>query len=92
MCTVLQDLTNIQPKRPNWDLKRDLDKKLARLEPATQAAIATLIRKRLQGSSAAGAGSVVTEVEGAELAAQMQFAGDAAAGGLPGDSDDSDDE
>ncbi|KAG8733708.1 hypothetical protein FRC11_003863 [Ceratobasidium sp. 423] len=43
------DLTNIAPKRPNWDLKRDLDKKLVKLERQTQRAIHTLIRQRLSG-------------------------------------------
>ncbi|EGG12702.1 uncharacterized protein MELLADRAFT_30094, partial [Melampsora larici-populina 98AG31] len=37
------DLTKIQPKKPNWDLKRDLLKKMSKLEPVTQAAFATLI-------------------------------------------------
>ncbi|KAL4246079.1 mRNA splicing factor Cwf18-like protein [Abortiporus biennis] len=41
------DLFNIAPKRPNWDLKRDMDKKLAKLERQTQEAIHTLIRQRL---------------------------------------------
>jgi len=41
------DLHNIAPKRPNWDLKRDLDKKLAKLERQTQEAVHTLIRQRL---------------------------------------------
>jgi coiled-coil domain-containing protein 12 len=35
---------NIAPKRPNWDLKREMEKKLARLERQTQQAIHTLIR------------------------------------------------
>jgi coiled-coil domain-containing protein 12 len=47
----LQDLTNIQPKKPNWDLKRDLDKRLAKLEPKTESAIAHLIRKSTQQGS-----------------------------------------
>lgn len=34
---------NIAPKRPNWDLKRETEKKLARLERKTQEAIHTLI-------------------------------------------------
>lgn len=42
------DLTNIQPKKPNWDLKRDLEKRLDKLRPRTQAAINTLIRKLYQ--------------------------------------------
>ncbi|KAI0807891.1 mRNA splicing factor [Fomes fomentarius] len=41
------DLFNIAPKRPNWDLKRELDKKLSRLERKTQESIHTLIRQRL---------------------------------------------
>ncbi|KAF9532154.1 cwf18 pre-mRNA splicing factor-domain-containing protein [Crepidotus variabilis] len=41
------DVFNIAPKRPNWDLKRELDKKLAKLEWRTQEAIHTLIRQRL---------------------------------------------
>ena len=42
-----QDLFNIAPKRPNWDLKRELDKKLAKLERKTQESIHTLIRAYL---------------------------------------------
>ncbi|TFK30108.1 mRNA splicing factor [Coprinopsis marcescibilis] len=41
------DIFNIAPKRPNWDLKRDMEKKLAKLERRTQEAIHTLIRQRL---------------------------------------------
>lgn len=41
---ALQDLFNIAPKRPNWDLKREMEKKLAKLERKTQEAIHTLIR------------------------------------------------
>ncbi|PAV23492.1 mRNA splicing factor [Pyrrhoderma noxium] len=41
------DLTNIAPKRPNWDLKREMERKVAKLERKTQEAIHTLIRQRL---------------------------------------------
>ncbi|KAI0032286.1 cwf18 pre-mRNA splicing factor-domain-containing protein [Vararia minispora EC-137] len=41
------DLFNIAPKRPNWDLKRDVEKKLAKLDRQTQQAVHTLIRRRL---------------------------------------------
>ncbi|KAI0283075.1 cwf18 pre-mRNA splicing factor-domain-containing protein [Russula aff. rugulosa BPL654] len=41
------DLLNIAPKRPNWDLKREMEKKVAKLERHTQQAIHTLIRQRL---------------------------------------------
>ncbi|KAJ3933438.1 MAG: hypothetical protein NXY57DRAFT_892075 [Lentinula lateritia] len=36
---------NIAPKRPNWDLKGETDKKLAKLERKTQETINTLICK-----------------------------------------------
>ena len=35
------------PRKPDWDLKRDVAKKLAKLEKRTQRAIAILIRERL---------------------------------------------
>ncbi|KAH9483888.1 Coiled-coil domain-containing protein 12 [Psilocybe cubensis] len=38
------DVFNIAPKRPNWDLKRETEKKLAKLERRTQEAIHTLIQ------------------------------------------------
>ncbi|KAJ7074296.1 mRNA splicing factor, partial [Mycena amicta] len=41
------DIFNIAPKRPNWDLKREMDKKLAKLQRRTQESIHTLIRQRL---------------------------------------------
>ncbi|KIJ69082.1 hypothetical protein HYDPIDRAFT_123148 [Hydnomerulius pinastri MD-312] len=41
------DVFNIAPKRPNWDLKREMEKKLAKLERKTQESIHTLIRQRL---------------------------------------------
>lgn len=40
-----QDLFNLQPKKPNWDLKRDVEKKLERLDRRTQKAVLELIRK-----------------------------------------------
>lgn len=41
--TCQQDLFNIAPKRANWDLKREMEKKLAKLDRKTQEAIHTLI-------------------------------------------------
>lgn len=38
---------NIAPKRANWDLKREMEKKLSKLERKTQEAIHTLIRPSL---------------------------------------------
>jgi len=41
----VQDLLNLAPRKPDWDLKRDVAKKLEKLERRTQRAIAELIRK-----------------------------------------------
>ncbi|XP_013913925.1 PREDICTED: coiled-coil domain-containing protein 12 [Thamnophis sirtalis] len=43
------DLANLAPRKPDWDLKRDVAKKLEKLEKRTQRAIAELIRERLRG-------------------------------------------
>lgn len=42
------DLFKLQPKKPNWDLKRELNKKLDVLNVRTDNAIARLVRERLQ--------------------------------------------
>ncbi|CAG9837055.1 unnamed protein product [Diabrotica balteata] len=44
------DVTSLAPRKPDWDLKRDVAKKLAKLEKQTQKAIAELIRNRLRES------------------------------------------
>ncbi|XP_026461802.1 coiled-coil domain-containing protein 12-like [Ctenocephalides felis] len=48
--TLIEDLdiTNLAPRKPDWDLKRDIAKKLDKLERRTQRAIAELIRERLK--------------------------------------------
>ncbi|KAI1133406.1 cwf18 pre-mRNA splicing factor-domain-containing protein [Nemania abortiva] len=47
------DLFKLQPKKPNWDLKRDLNKKLEVLNVRTDNAIARLIRERIANAQAA---------------------------------------
>lgn len=47
------DLFKLQPKKPNWDLKRDLDKKLEILNVRTDNAIAFLVRERIEGAQKA---------------------------------------
>lgn len=42
------DLFKLQPKKPNWDLKRDLDKKMEILNVRTENAIARLVRERIE--------------------------------------------
>ncbi|XP_061675324.1 coiled-coil domain-containing protein 12 isoform X2 [Syngnathoides biaculeatus] len=60
------DLANLAPRKPDWDLKRDVAKKLEKLSRRTQRAIAELIRDRLRGSEeelAGVVGAVQTEQE-----------------------------
>ncbi|KAF2809803.1 uncharacterized protein BDZ99DRAFT_417988, partial [Mytilinidion resinicola] len=47
------DLFKLQPKRPNWDLKRDLREKYQGLEAETERAIARLVRERVEGGKKA---------------------------------------
>ncbi|KAE8147010.1 cwf18 pre-mRNA splicing factor-domain-containing protein [Aspergillus avenaceus] len=42
------DLFKLQPKKPNWDLKRDLEEKTSTLNVRTQNAIARLVRQRIE--------------------------------------------
>lgn len=45
---ILQDpFINIAPKKPNWDLRRDVQKKLDKLERRTQKAMYKIVRKYL---------------------------------------------
>jgi coiled-coil domain-containing protein 12 len=46
--TKTVDVFNLQPRKPNWDLKRDVDKKLALLQGKTDVAIARLVRARIE--------------------------------------------
>ncbi|CAL5873486.1 uncharacterized protein PFLUO_LOCUS7765 [Penicillium psychrofluorescens] len=47
------DLFKLQPKKPNWDLRRDLDEKLKTLDARTQNAIARLVRQRIENAQRA---------------------------------------
>lgn len=44
------DLFQLQPKKPNWDLKRDLERKLEILNVRTDNAIARMVRERVEGA------------------------------------------
>ncbi|PGH30753.1 coiled-coil domain-containing protein 12 [[Emmonsia] crescens] len=44
------DLFKLQPKKPNWDLKRDLDEKMKIVNVRTENAIARLVRERIQNA------------------------------------------
>ncbi|EPB87798.1 hypothetical protein HMPREF1544_05458 [Mucor circinelloides 1006PhL] len=57
------DLFNLAPKKPNWDLKRDVEKKLERLDRRTQRAIYEIIRQRLEGDKDATLAEKVANAE-----------------------------
>lgn len=58
------DLLKLQPKKPNWDLKRDLDRKLQVLNVRTDNAIARLVRERIQNAQRAAREKNDTNGEG----------------------------
>lgn len=41
------DIATLAPRKPDWDLKRDVSKKLEKLQKKTQRAIVELLRERL---------------------------------------------
>lgn len=47
------DLFKLQPKKPNWDLKRHLDEKTRILNVRTENAIARLVRQRIENAQRA---------------------------------------
>ena len=49
------DFISLAPRKPDWDLKRDVAPKLDKLERRTQKAIAELIRERLKEEDLANA-------------------------------------
>ncbi|CAK7262951.1 hypothetical protein SEPCBS119000_000236 [Sporothrix epigloea] len=70
------DLLKLQPKRPNWDLKRELNKRLEPLHIRTDNAISRLVRERLaakqqhkqpQSAATAAVGESSPKDEGASL-------------------------
>ncbi|ORY08920.1 cwf18 pre-mRNA splicing factor-domain-containing protein [Clohesyomyces aquaticus] len=47
------DLFKLQPKKPNWDLKRDLEAKLKLVDVWTENAIARMVRERVEAQKKA---------------------------------------
>ena len=52
-----QEPLHLVPKKRNWDLKRDLAKRMAKLDRQTQDAIVELIRLRAQNHQDSGSAS-----------------------------------
>lgn len=71
------DLFKLQPKKPNWDLKRELAEKMKAVDVKTQNAIARIVRERIEnskkeaqrksGAAAAGDGGEEVGMEGTTL-------------------------
>ena len=51
------EMSSMAPKKINWDLKRDIRDKLAKLEKRTQKAIVELLKERLEHEAAEQASS-----------------------------------
>ncbi|GAV09230.1 hypothetical protein RvY_18804 [Ramazzottius varieornatus] len=66
------ELTNLAPRKPDWDLKRDVAKSLERLEKRTQRAVAELIRERLEEQKKKG--DLVEQVKWGALAQEESAA------------------
>ena len=47
---------NVAPKKPNWDLRRDVAKKLEKLERRTQRAIIELLQQEQRSALEASGG------------------------------------
>lgn len=64
------DAAVIVPRKANWDLKRDLAPKKAKLDRLTQQAIAEILKERLAANAAASAdnGGLDIQVDGAVAA------------------------
>ncbi|MCJ1229985.1 hypothetical protein MMC12_006656 [Toensbergia leucococca] len=64
------DLFRLQPRRPNWDLKRDVERRMEGVRGRTEEAIARLVRERvgkLEGAGMGiGGGELVEGVRGRE--------------------------
>lgn len=69
------DLFKLQPKKPNWDLKRELNARMEVLNVRTDNAIARMVRERLAAKKAASTGGGEEEgmLEGTALVEGMKL-------------------
>lgn len=70
------DLFKLQPKKPNWDLKRDLDEKLNILNVRTENAIARLVRQRIENAQRAAKSKGGTTTNGGEQGEEVGIEGE----------------
>ncbi|KAJ5112233.1 hypothetical protein N7532_000278 [Penicillium argentinense] len=69
------DLFKLQPKKPNWDLRRDLEEKQKILDVRTDNAIARLVRQRIENAQRKNTGSNGGHEEGAGIAGEALVEG-----------------
>jgi len=60
------DLFKLRPKKPNWDLKRDLERKLEVLDVRTDNAIAQIVRERIEARKQTQGQNKITKEGGEE--------------------------
>eukprot|EP00440_Ansanella_granifera_P059311 gb/GFBE01064291.1/.p1 GENE.gb/GFBE01064291.1/~~gb/GFBE01064291.1/.p1 ORF type:complete len:164 (+),score=45.82 gb/GFBE01064291.1/:1-492(+) len=81
----------IAPKKPNWDLKRDVERKMTTLSSRTDRAVVQLIRLRIKKDKGVEEGSANPDDEQSKRdEASLTLAREVAKAGAPkgGDSDD----
>jgi coiled-coil domain-containing protein 12 len=66
------DLFKLQPKKPNWDLKRDLKERMQVLDVRTKNAIARLVRERLEAERKRKVGEVGDGDHGEDAALPLE--------------------
>ncbi|EXJ80006.1 hypothetical protein A1O3_08292 [Capronia epimyces CBS 606.96] len=78
------DLFKLQPKKPNWDLKRDLAEKMKILDVRTQNAIARLVRERIEDAKkeATSRGQGVRSGENSEAGEEVGIEGNTLVEGI----------
>merc|ERR1711990_21327 len=66
------DIINLAPRKPDWDLKRDIAKKLEKLERRTARAIGEVIRERLRAEEGGEEDLASAVAAGASYSAQTE--------------------
>mmetsp|Transcript_567 Transcript_567/g.1924 ORF Transcript_567/g.1924 Transcript_567/m.1924 type:complete len:144 (+) Transcript_567:122-553(+) len=77
LASATGDISKLAPKKPNWDLKRDVVRKLEKLERRTQRAILEVVREKAAAEgNPANAGGNDVEGDGSKLADAVDQAGE----------------
>lgn len=76
------DLFKLQPKKPNWDLKRHLDEKMRVLNVRTENAIARLVRQRIENAQRAAREKASAQGGGEEQGEEVGIEGETLVEGI----------